>query len=131
MAFRILVVDDNKISRETVQTLLVDAGWLVDGVDNAIQALANINHTDYDLVITGYYMPVIDGPHLTGLIKTRHDSADLPVIMLSTRSEADVAAAMDMQLLSMFLRKPLNCDAKRQLLDHISTLIVATSGKAA
>ncbi|MGL4474686.1 MAG: response regulator [Shewanella sp.] len=131
MTFRILVVDDNRISRETLQTLLMDSGWQVDCVDNAIQALSKVGHVQYDLVITGFFMPVIDGPHLTGLLKTRHDLAHIPVIMLSTRSKSDVAAAMDMNLLSLFLRKPLNCDAKRLLLEHISTLIVATSGKAA
>lgn len=131
MSLKILVVDDNPICRQVLIDLLTDKGWQVATAENGIQALQKCKDKKFNAVITGFYMPVVDGPHFLRMLKEMEELAQLPVIMLSTQEQKEVEAQVDFQLLSLYLRKPLNCDTKRQLVDHLSTLAVATDDKAA
>lgn len=131
MTHSVLIVDDNRISRESLQTLLTSVGWQVDTRENGIQALQACEQHRFDAVITGYSMPVIDGPHLLGLLKNRSDYQNVPVVMLSTRDQQEVARHTNMEQLAFFLSKPLNCESKQMLLERLLAVVVATKDKAA
>lgn len=131
MTLKILVVDDNPICRQVLTDLLAEKGWQIVKAENGIQALHQLDAQTFDVVITGFYMPVVDGPHFVRMLKENDKYSDVSVIMLSTQEQKVVESQLNFDYLSLYLRKPLNCDTKRQLLDHLSTLVVATDGKAA
>lgn len=58
---RILVVDDEKHVLMTVQAILQEEGYLVDVASDGTQAMAALNSTHYDLVLTDLKMPGVDG----------------------------------------------------------------------
>ncbi len=131
MTLKILVVDDNPICRQVLTELLAERNWQTVEAENGIQALHQLDVQAFDAVITGFYMPVVDGPHFVRMLKENNTYADVSVIMLSTQEQKVVESELDFDYLSLYLRKPLNCDTKRQLIDHLSSLVVATDGKAA
>ncbi|MCF1427406.1 MAG: response regulator [Shewanella sp.] len=131
MTYSVLIVDDNRISRDSVRDLFDAAGWQVTTRDNGIQALQACEQQDFDAVITGYFMPIIDGPHLLGILKGKTEFKSVPVVMLSTRSFLEIAEHTDTEKLAFFMSKPLNSEARQALVRRLSEVVVATKGKAA
>ena len=85
----ILVVDDALTIRELQRSILERAGFdvrvAVDG-DHALSALAE---APSDLVLTDIEMPNMDGFALTEAIRAHPTLANIPVLILSSRSSAE------------------------------------------
>ncbi|MDQ7838791.1 MAG: response regulator [Thermodesulfobacteriota bacterium] len=79
---RILVVDDEEI----IRTLLLKAfkffGYEIDTVENGIEAVKRIASKAYDLIITDYRMPEMNGLELTRRIKMINPS--IPVLVITS-----------------------------------------------
>ncbi|BCV37176.1 MULTISPECIES: response regulator [Shewanella] len=131
MSFNILLVDDNNISQQALAELFRSQGWRCTLAANGMQGLACAERQSFDAVISGFFMPLLDGPHFIPLLRQLEGYGSLPIVVLSTHTREEVAASMDMSQVNGFWRKPLNCDTKQQLLDHLSTEIVAWRIKAA
>jgi PAS domain S-box-containing protein len=58
---RILLAEDNPTGRKLVETLLQKAGFLVDVVENGLQAFQAVKDGRYDLVFMDGQMPEMDG----------------------------------------------------------------------
>lgn len=58
---RILVVDDDQISREYVYEALKQSGYDVVMAENGLKALEEVKNKEFDLVITDMKMPGMDG----------------------------------------------------------------------
>jgi signal transduction histidine kinase len=58
---RVLVVDDEKDSREMLATIFADAGALVELVDSAGRALEAVGRTRFNIVVSDISMPGEDG----------------------------------------------------------------------
>lgn len=93
---RILVVDDSATMRRILRNQLKQAGFdAVDEAENGRQALALLARAAYDLVITDWNMPEMNGldlvRELRGAAATRH----LPILMVTTVSaKDDILAAL-------------------------------------
>jgi PAS domain S-box-containing protein len=86
---RILVVDDVDFNTEIVQVSLEAQGFVVETADNGSEALSMIRETDFDLVLLDIMMPGMDGYSVLREIRKTRSMADLPVIMLTAKNEAD------------------------------------------
>jgi len=78
---RILVADDNKAIRNVVSKFLEFMGFEVALAGNGIEALAVFLESSFDLVLTDFQMPAMDGLSLAGHIKERSPST--PVILIT------------------------------------------------
>ena len=77
----ILLIDDDVAVRSTMRKVLERADYEVVTADNGREAIALLDHTIPDLVITDILMPEMDGIEV---ITTLYDRApDLPVIAVS------------------------------------------------
>lgn len=108
---KILIAEDEVMSRKLLQSLLTKWGHEVTAVDNGEKALQALDQADAPkLVILDWMMPVMDGLDVCRQIRTQ-DSQEPPyLIILTARSErkdlleAFTAGADD------FLHKPFNSD---------------------
>ena len=106
----ILLVDDNKINRKVVRTLLDKRGFRVREAEDGAQALALLAEGGFSLVLMDCQMPVMDGYTATRLLRQREAELRqprLPVIALTAAAfkndrEHCAAAGMD-----DFLSKPV------------------------
>jgi two-component system, chemotaxis family, sensor kinase CheA len=84
----ILVVDDALTIRELQRSILERAGFDVRVATDGIQALTNLADAPSDLVLTDIEMPNMDGFALTEAIRADPTLANIPVLILSSRSSA-------------------------------------------
>jgi two-component system chemotaxis sensor kinase CheA len=93
---RILVVDDALTVRELQRSILLRAGFDVRVAIDGLQALAKLADEPVDLVLTDIEMPNMDGFALTTAIRAHATLANIPVLILSSRSsEADRQRGLD------------------------------------
>jgi serine/threonine protein kinase len=85
---RVLIVDDSAAARLHVRTVLGGMGLthFVEATDGA-QAVAAVSKEPYDLIITDYNMPLMDGLGLVGYLKQNPVTASVPIIMVTTETD--------------------------------------------
>ncbi len=81
--FKILVVDDEHVTRLRLEHLLKNAGYSVLTAANGREAIDIVRTETIDLVLTDFVMPVLDGVKTVRLIRQLYDRAQLPVIMMT------------------------------------------------
>jgi DNA-binding response OmpR family regulator len=84
---RILIADDEKVLTRAICKILEKNNYSVDTVYNGLDALSYMECGNYDAVILDLMMPGLDG--ISVLKKLRGDSNDVPVVILSARSEVE------------------------------------------
>jgi two-component system response regulator CpxR len=78
---RILLVDDNANGLSARKTVLEEVGHKITAVTSGADALEQFAKQKYDLVVTDYKMPRMDGMEL--IARLRKLSADLPIVLVS------------------------------------------------
>ncbi len=107
---RVLVAEDNLISRKVTLKLLEKLGCCVDTALNGQEALNRLSASDYDLVLMDCHMPVMDGYEATRRIRSSASGVRnhrVPIIALTasaTQSDRDKCMMAGM---SDYLSKPL------------------------
>lgn len=87
---RFLVVDDNPVLRNVLQTYLERKGYAVETVENGRDALTKLGQTVYDAVLLDYMMPEVNGLEVLRHVRRHHPS--LPVMMMASERYSHVAA---------------------------------------
>jgi len=116
----ILVVDDDHEILEMVERVLKLEGYEVGTAVDGETGLAMMEERQPDLVILDIMMPGLDGFQVLDLIRRR---SDVPVIMLTARSETPIAGdALDLGA-DDYVRKPF---AIRELMARIKAKLRRT-----
>lgn len=84
---RILIVEDEKALSRVLVKIFEKNYYSVDAVYNGQKALDYIATGNYDIVLMDVMMPVMDG--ITALKKIRADGNQIPVLLLTAKSEVD------------------------------------------
>lgn len=83
----IMIVDDEDAQREVLAYNLAAEGYRVAQAANGEQALLMVQENQPDLLVLDWMMPGLSGIELCRRLKARDDTAAMPIIMLSARSE--------------------------------------------
>jgi two-component system chemotaxis response regulator CheY len=86
----ILVVDDSQSIREAVGFTLQNEGYNVLKAEHGKDALRFFNSDAIDLVITDLHMPEMNGIELTAEIRKLPEYSRIPVLVLTTESQAEI-----------------------------------------
>jgi DNA-binding NtrC family response regulator len=105
---RILVVDDHQQARESVAFALRQAGYQVDCLASAIEAVKTLDRETFDLIITDLLMPGMTGLDFIKQLERRPHGAQ--VIMIT--AHASVATAVEAMRHGAFdyIEKPFAAD---------------------
>src|SRR3954470_18556868 len=82
---RVMVIDDSKTIRRTVETLLTREGAAVVIASDGFEALAKISDQQPQIIFVDIMMPRLDGYQTCALIKNNQMFKGTPVIMLSSK----------------------------------------------
>ena len=85
----ILVVDDNEFNRDVLQRRLARHGYAITQATGGEEALALIATQRFDLVLLDVMMPDVSGLETLAEVRKVHSLADLPVIMVTAKSQSD------------------------------------------
>jgi two-component system alkaline phosphatase synthesis response regulator PhoP/two-component system response regulator VicR len=105
---RILVAEDDPHILRQIEYNLQTHGYTVETATTGAEALKRLMVSRPDLLITDIMMPEMDGYELVASLRSDEALADLPVIMLTAKSEdADVAQGYNSGT-DLYLTKPFN-----------------------
>ena len=87
IVMRILIAEDEKALSKVLVKIFEKNNYSVDSVDNGADAIDYIEAGNYDVVVLDVMMPKSDG--ITVLKKIRAEGNQVPVLILSAKSEID------------------------------------------
>ncbi len=103
----VLIVDDDRDSRETARMVLEDEGYSVDVASNGRVALERLRSFPLPtLILVDLMMPVMDGPSLLGELEASAEHAGIPVVVMTASSPDSRTSGLRYPL----LRKPFKLD---------------------
>lgn len=121
---RILLVEDDTSLSRAVSTILQKNNYTVDWVGNGLDAVEYVKADIYDAVIMDIMMPKMDG--VTALKHIRNDGNDVPVLLLTAKTEIeDKVTGLDMGA-NDYLTKPFD---SRELLARLRVITRGTKQK--
>jgi len=111
---KVLVVEDNTTNCQLVVEMLQLSGCTVSAVGNGIEALAQIEAHDFDLVLMDWHMPEMDGLTATRAIRAREAAIAshrrLPIVTLTASVMPGDRQACERAGMDDFLAKPFTYD---------------------
>lgn len=119
---RVLVVDDDPISRSLITSHLVQFHVTTVEACDGEEAWRELGQTAFDLAIVDLNMPNIDGFELIGCIRGFPRTRYLPVVVVTSRTDsAAISRALEAGATS-FLTKPISWSTFRAHLEYLLTL---------
>lgn len=83
----VLVVEDEPAQREVLAYNLEAEGFTVSKAENGEEALLLVDEDAPDIIVLDWMLPSVSGIEVCRRLKTRADTRNVPIIMLSARSE--------------------------------------------
>ncbi|MFC1821416.1 FAD-dependent oxidoreductase [Thermodesulfobacteriota bacterium] len=106
--FRILVVDDELVVRDSLKEWLEEEGFQVDMAESGAEALDRMADQRYHLMLLDIKMPGMDGVEV--LKRSKESRPELPVVMMTAYATVETAVeAMKMGAMD-YLMKPFDPD---------------------
>jgi len=116
MNSRILLVDDDAALVDSLRDILEDAGYAVSAASNCRDALAELQHSDVELMLLDYNLP--DGKGLDWVDQFQERKPGLKILLMTGMSERDLPLKGEVQGV---IPKPI---APPELLQRIAEAIL-------
>jgi chemosensory pili system protein ChpA (sensor histidine kinase/response regulator) len=116
-----LVVDDSLSARRSLAQFMQDAGYEVRTARDGIEAFDILRVRKPDILLSDLEMPRMNGLELVGHIRADVSLADLPIIMITSRSAVQHQQDAAFAGVNAFLTKPYS---EEELLEQIHALRV-------
>ena len=119
---RILVADDDELTRHVVTHILGQEGYLAHGVTDGREAVAAVIRDNYDLVLMDVRMPALGGSEATRMIRALPSSKRfVPVIAMTTTNFTAFTRELIKAGMNDYLMKPIRPDSLLACLrDHLA-----------
>lgn len=85
----ILIVEDDKVTRKLLEKKLTKEGYAVVSVDNGLKALEKLKETFFQIVISDWVMPGLDGLGLCRAIRKKEWDGYVFIIILTYKDSKD------------------------------------------
>lgn len=108
---KILLVDDERINSLSASKLLEKHGHEVVTATNGIQALEELNKSDFDCILMDIQMPGMDGFEATAKIRDASvygEKSKTPIIAMTGHSFEDAKDELEQAGLQFFVAKPFD-----------------------
>ena len=107
---RILLIEDDELTRENLQIILEMEGFAVTSAPDGRAGLTLAQQGNPDLILCDVMMPHLDGYEVLQRLRAEPDTAGIPFLFLTSRSErADQRRGMNMGA-DDYLCKPVDAD---------------------
>jgi DNA-binding response OmpR family regulator len=119
----ILVIDDDRVVLSMAEDFLSEAGFKVSTAECGVYS----NHIIYskappDLILMDVMMPFMSGVKKTQILKQREKSQQIPVVLISSKSERELKSLVDEANADGYLTKPFT---ENSLVDKAKQFIAA------
>lgn len=117
---KVLLVDDSPTARKYIRSVLEKLG--IEHMQEAVngrEAVAIIDTTYFDLIVTDYNMPEMDGKELVEYIRNWSTQSTVPVLMVSSEKDESRLASVQQAGVSAICDKPFEPQGLKRLLTNI------------
>ena len=119
---QILVVDDSAMARNMISRTLRKMGIdKITEATNGNEAKPLIQANLYDLIVTDFNMPEVDGHELLRFIRNESNQSTVPVMMVTTEGDAGKLAAVQQDGVSAIIDKPFEITEVKRLIEAALT----------
>lgn len=129
MPLNVLIVDDSDVIRSMITRTLSLAALPLGEVfeaSNGSEALSVLDESWIDLVLADINMPVMDGVEMLERLRREPETADLPVIIVSTEGANDRLSELKQKGVSAWIRKPFTPEEIRDVVTEVTSDIALT-----
>lgn len=121
----VLVVDDSELQLAFLKELLADQPFDFIVARNGVEALAAARRFRPGIVLLDIEMPLMDGIETVGALRAHADTAEVPVIMVTSRTGVDPLEGAFLGGCNEYVTKPVH---KQELLVKIASLTGCATG---
>jgi len=115
-----LVVDDSPLARKHICRVLGNLGIAdIATAENGVQAVEMIETTFFDLVVTDYNMPEMDGEKLTRYIRDHSSQQSIPILMVTSEGDKSRLSAVQQAGVSGICDKPFDTVSVKQMIRQL------------
>ena len=105
---RLLIVDDNEMNRDMLARRLARKGYEISMAESAHGLLERVKQDGTDLVLLDIEMPEVSGLDALKTLRDAYSAIELPVIMVTAKSQSDdIVRALDLGA-NDYLTKPID-----------------------
>ncbi|MFD1384964.1 response regulator [Rhodanobacter aciditrophus] len=117
---QVLLVDDSKLAQKHITRVLETMGIInIDVAANGEDAIMLLNDGEYDLIITDYNMPEMDGKELANTIRHAEHLAHIPILMVASNADQPQLANITQEGVDAICDKVFEPETLRRLLHNI------------
>jgi len=116
----VLVVDDSVTARNHISKVLTNLG--IEKITTAIngkEAVDILNNNFFDLIVTDYNMPEMDGKELTKYIREQSQQKTIPILMVTSEATHSHLAGVKQAGVSALCDKPFEPKEVKSLIKKI------------
>ena len=118
-ARKVLLVDDEDSLRKVLKDLLEREGYVVSEARDGVQALDQVDRVGPDIIVLDLNMPGLDGYGVLSHLRSRPATADIPVLVLTAKSDEDNEVRVFELGADDFLTKPFRARALSARLEAV------------
>ncbi len=117
---KILIVDDFSTMRRIIKNLLRDLGFNnTSEADDGITALPMLQGGGFDLLVTDWNMPGMQGIDLLKHVRAEEALVDLPVLMVTAEQKREQIVAAAQAGVNGYIVKPFTAQTLKEKLDKM------------
>lgn len=117
---KILVVDDFPTMRRIIRNLLKDLGFEnVDEAEDGVQGLEKLRNSNFELVVSDWNMPNMDGLEMLKTIRQDPALSKLPVLMVTAEAKKENIIAAAQAGANGYVVKPFTAATLEEKLNKI------------
>ncbi|MCG7560449.1 MULTISPECIES: response regulator [Pseudoalteromonas] len=114
---RILVVDDSRLARNHIRRVLNNLGATrISEAEHGAEALTVLEDTMFDLIITDFNMPEVNGQELAEAIRNSNEHNHVPILMVSSEANETHLANIAQSGVNALCDKPFEPQVVKQLI---------------
>lgn len=120
MAIKVLVIEDDTVSRYVAQRCFAGEGCEVDTVEDGKQALEKINSGEmYKLILVDIGLPDIGGFELAKIMRQANTCSQSKIIALTAHSYQELKSQGNSQIFDKILTKPITPISVVEILKYL------------
>ena len=117
---RVLIVDDSFTSRRIMRQMLERMGIeQFSEAENGREAIELIETEFFDLIVTDYNMPEVDGEQLSQFIRNQSTQQSVPVLMVTSETDTSRLAGIAQSGVSAVFDKPITVESLRETIQRV------------
>lgn len=116
---RILIVEDDPDHREILHSLLDSLGYVCEEASDGQEGLDKLDHSPFDLVMTDYQMPQMNGIEFIHTVRTTMSLSTIPLILVTGHTDPKVMDHARSVGATSILAKPFSLKNLQEILDQL------------